>query len=99
MRDMVPQAIEFGRGYLERDAGDMFAVSAEARTIAKTITILARSVRAGAAPSGEERWLLARLLEAAEELNLVEACQLLVNAVTRARSEGYGGRPRPESRG
>ena len=73
----------------------MFALSAEARTLAKTITILARSMRGGGDAAGKHRRLVARLLDAADELELGEACQLLAKAVRLAGSGGGKERTQP----
>jgi hypothetical protein len=85
-KQMAGRAVRSARGYLSRDAGDIFAVSAEARTLAKTIDVLNRWAASEGPSAAEEKRLADLILEVAEELDLVEACQLLIDAVTRGRN-------------
>lgn len=81
----VQQAVEFARAYLAKKACDVFALSAEARTLAKTVSVLNLAVEGG--ESGEERRLLDLLLGAADSLKVVEASRMLIEAVGRCHGE------------
>ncbi len=84
--DWSDSAVSFSRDFLKNDGGMIFEASANIRTLARTIKILRDHVTsAGPTADPVKRRTMQRLLRAANELNLLDACRLLL---TTAGQEG-----------
>ena len=86
--DWSDSAVSFSKDFLKNGGGGVFEVSANVRTLARTIQILRGHVTsAGSAADPVKRRTLRRLLRAVEELNLLDACRLLLTVAGREGGE------------
>lgn len=84
--DWSDSAVGFAEGYLENDGGEIFEISGETRTMARTMIILSQHITSRAeAADPVKRQLLLDLLEQCEELRLIDACQFFLKAVAKCR--------------
>jgi hypothetical protein len=84
--DWSDTAVDYASDYLKNDGGEIFGISAETRTLAKTIKILSRYVQSTAESAApEKKRLLLLLLDKVEELNLIDACQFFLRTVANSQ--------------